>query len=153
MALIKCNECGKEISDKANTCPNCGYRKPLKKMTKLDKIFVPIISILIVAGIIGLMFTPVLVKSSYPNREIKKFSNGESEYIYEKVPGSNIGRQKINPNYRSYYTHDLGEVEKDYSSAIIVGILSILVPTTTIIIYARLKKNEIKKEYHNEKEF
>tara|TARA_Y100001968_G_scaffold287198_1_gene288438 strand:- start:1962 stop:2228 length:267 start_codon:yes stop_codon:yes gene_type:complete len=24
MALIKCNECGKEISDKATTCPNCG---------------------------------------------------------------------------------------------------------------------------------
>lgn len=24
MALINCKECGKEISDKANTCPNCG---------------------------------------------------------------------------------------------------------------------------------
>ena len=24
MALIKCNECGKEVSDKASTCPNCG---------------------------------------------------------------------------------------------------------------------------------
>ena len=24
MALIKCNECQKEISDKATTCPNCG---------------------------------------------------------------------------------------------------------------------------------
>jgi len=24
MALIKCPECGKEISDKANACPNCG---------------------------------------------------------------------------------------------------------------------------------
>ena len=25
MALIKCEECGKEISDKAKTCINCGY--------------------------------------------------------------------------------------------------------------------------------
>lgn len=25
MALITCKECGKEISDKARTCPNCGY--------------------------------------------------------------------------------------------------------------------------------
>lgn len=25
MALIKCSECGKEISDKAKACPNCGY--------------------------------------------------------------------------------------------------------------------------------
>lgn len=24
MALIKCSECGKEISDKAPNCPNCG---------------------------------------------------------------------------------------------------------------------------------
>ena len=24
MALIKCSECGKEISNKANICPNCG---------------------------------------------------------------------------------------------------------------------------------
>ena len=25
MALIKCPECGKEISDKSKTCINCGY--------------------------------------------------------------------------------------------------------------------------------
>ena len=25
MAIIKCPECGKEISDKAHTCPNCGF--------------------------------------------------------------------------------------------------------------------------------
>ncbi len=25
MSLIKCLECGKDISDKANTCPNCGF--------------------------------------------------------------------------------------------------------------------------------
>lgn len=25
MALIKCPECGREISDKATACPGCGY--------------------------------------------------------------------------------------------------------------------------------
>lgn len=25
MALIKCKECGKEFSDMADACPNCGY--------------------------------------------------------------------------------------------------------------------------------
>lgn len=25
MALIKCPECGKEVSDKAQSCPNCGF--------------------------------------------------------------------------------------------------------------------------------
>lgn len=24
MAMIKCDECGKDVSDKAKTCPNCG---------------------------------------------------------------------------------------------------------------------------------
>jgi uncharacterized membrane protein YvbJ len=26
MALMKCPECGKEVSDKAANCPNCGYK-------------------------------------------------------------------------------------------------------------------------------
>ncbi|MDE5803214.1 MAG: zinc-ribbon domain-containing protein [Lachnospiraceae bacterium] len=30
MALIKCPECGKEISDKASSCPGCGY--PINKI-------------------------------------------------------------------------------------------------------------------------
>ena len=30
MALIKCKECGKEVSDKALQCPNCGA--PVKKL-------------------------------------------------------------------------------------------------------------------------
>ena len=29
MALIKCSECGKEVSDKATACPNCGA--PIEK--------------------------------------------------------------------------------------------------------------------------
>lgn len=28
MALIKCRECGKEVSSKAKTCPNCGVSTP-----------------------------------------------------------------------------------------------------------------------------
>lgn len=32
MALIKCGECRKEVSDKASTCPNCGC--PLTEMVK-----------------------------------------------------------------------------------------------------------------------
>lgn len=26
MALIKCEECGHEVSDHAKLCPNCGYQ-------------------------------------------------------------------------------------------------------------------------------
>ena len=35
MALIKCPECGKEISDKANACPNCG--NPINVVEKKEE--------------------------------------------------------------------------------------------------------------------
>lgn len=38
MALIKCKECEKEISDKAKTCPNCGC--PLKEKNAINKMVV-----------------------------------------------------------------------------------------------------------------
>lgn len=31
MALIKCPECGKEISDTATTCPHCGTKTNYQK--------------------------------------------------------------------------------------------------------------------------
>ena len=46
MALIKCPECGKEISDKAASCPNCGFpitqgnvtQEPPQKQKEYDTI-------------------------------------------------------------------------------------------------------------------
>lgn len=35
MALIKCPECGKEISDQATSCPNCGY--PIQSLKTEDQ--------------------------------------------------------------------------------------------------------------------
>lgn len=37
MSLIKCPECGREISDKASTCPGCGC--PVSKMDIGDPIY------------------------------------------------------------------------------------------------------------------
>lgn len=34
MALLNCPECGKEISDKAESCPNCGY--PINECINYD---------------------------------------------------------------------------------------------------------------------
>lgn len=35
MALIKCNECGKEVSSNASNCPNCG--NPINTSVKCPK--------------------------------------------------------------------------------------------------------------------
>lgn len=60
MALMKCPECGKEISDTVKKCPKCGMRikkrmsdrfKPIEK----KKIVIPIIIIVVIIGtVIGI---------------------------------------------------------------------------------------------------
>lgn len=42
MAIIKCKECGREISSKAKTCPGCGYKNK-KKTSKLTWVILIII--------------------------------------------------------------------------------------------------------------
>lgn len=41
MALIKCPECGREVSDKAQTCIHCGYPIPKPKVTLYNVCFDP----------------------------------------------------------------------------------------------------------------
>ena len=41
MALIKCKECGKEFSDMADACPNCGYSPAREQKKKLESNLVP----------------------------------------------------------------------------------------------------------------
>lgn len=50
MALIKCEECGKEISDRAVACPNCGcpveHKKQIVKKTSHTNAMVNVICLL-----------------------------------------------------------------------------------------------------------
>lgn len=45
MSLINCSECGKEVSDKAKACPNCGY--PVSKIKENDFPTYTIIAVLL----------------------------------------------------------------------------------------------------------
>lgn len=59
MAMIKCQECGHQISDKAKTCPNCGAYLRFQHGTnewKLDKMIVIAVFVAIVAIFIWLIF-------------------------------------------------------------------------------------------------
>lgn len=57
MALIKCKECGHEVSDKATTCPNCGC--PMKVVEsengfspkKLFKVVIPVLLVALIGGV------------------------------------------------------------------------------------------------------
>ena len=44
MALIKCEDCGKEFSDKASACPNCGCPYKNKKTEEEKEIIKSVIN-------------------------------------------------------------------------------------------------------------
>lgn len=50
MALIKCAECHKEISDKAKQCPYCGCPQHSSKPTKAIRLIVAICVVLLIVG-------------------------------------------------------------------------------------------------------
>lgn len=73
MAMIKCSECGKDVSDKAAVCPNCGNpigaasapnsavpantaEKPKKKKKGC---LIAVIVVIVVICIISAVYTPV----------------------------------------------------------------------------------------------
>lgn len=69
MSLIKCPECGKEISDKAAVCPNCGCPvEDMKEENPEDKKIVGKMCIVlsIILGFILFRFIDYL-KGSYPH--------------------------------------------------------------------------------------
>jgi len=57
MALLKCTECGKEVSENAEKCPNCGNSIRLESK-KLSPTTIP----LIIIG--GILFALGMVESS-----------------------------------------------------------------------------------------
>ena len=57
MALIKCPECGKEISDTIRKCPNCGYRKKTKPDKKIFIIGGAIVALALIIGVVLMLFT------------------------------------------------------------------------------------------------
>ena len=68
MAIIKCPECGQDVSDKTKKCIHCGYKLPkekklsTKQKKKLGIILFSIILIIILAGLWYFFFCPVTVK-------------------------------------------------------------------------------------------
>lgn len=69
MALIKCSECNKEISDQAKMCPHCGYKQPKAKRKASSQSKKKIVSKLVIAIFVLLIawcgyffFSPITVK-------------------------------------------------------------------------------------------
>lgn len=72
MALVKCSECGKEISDTIKKCPNCGYKNK-KKLNKKKFVIICIISLVL---LIGSCVSIIMIK----NNNTKQQENLVQEY-------------------------------------------------------------------------
>lgn len=111
MALIKCSECGKEISDKATTCPNCSY--PLKKekvkengkriLLQSKKISFNIFKIIIMVCIVS--FILLSIKLLYQHFENQKELKREQEIISKYIGGNitNIENKVWKTEHKDYY--------------------------------------------------
>ena len=84
MALIKCTECGKEISENAASCPHCGNPiKPVqveakKKSSPGCAIALVIVFLLFMAGTIMIDLEPAEMVGYYK----KELANGSNKRVY-----------------------------------------------------------------------
>ncbi len=96
MALIKCPECGKDISDQSRKCPNCGY--PIQKKTPVGKIV--IIALVCLAAIIaGLVIFNVKVVAPKKNYEEAVSLYEGKEYDQAEAKFRALGDYKDSAHY------------------------------------------------------
>ncbi len=117
MALINCNECGKEISDQAKACPHCGM--PLKKKGKGFAVAS------LVLGIIGCVYSLPILLMAFEKFESTGVMIGQATYfmifgILSLIFGIN--------------SHLKGCRLKKKTAGIVLGAISIVVLIISIII-------------------
>lgn len=122
MALIKCSECGKEISDKATTCPNCSYpikREKVKEngkkiLSKYKQISPKVLKILIIVCIAILMIFSIKLayQHLYQRIENQKELKYEQQIISKYIGGNNtdiinkVWKTEHNDYYETYEFKD-----------------------------------------------
>lgn len=132
MALIYCRNCGKQISDKAPSCPHCGaavsaaqqsepiiYGSPIQKPKKHTGVIVGVIVALIaVASIIAAILIPVKVASdehttnTYSSNTYTSSSTGGYSYSYDNDDDNDYSYSYDNDDDNDYsYSYD-----NDYSN-------------------------------------
>ena len=92
MALIKCKECGKEMSDQAESCPNCGYK--LKNKTIKTKKTGAII-VLIASSIFVILSLLLLLAEFTPTQSNPEYSNSTNGITIGELQQSEVLSQDV----------------------------------------------------------
>lgn len=120
MALVKCRECGQEISKEAEKCPHCGA--PQKKKTSL---FTWIVTIAIVLWAIGYFSSPSITSRSSTPSASSSYSSKSNSYSQPEVsysPPLEVLSWKCEKEYS--YVFVVGEV-KNVSSESIKNVMAV----------------------------
>lgn len=98
MALIKCEECGKEISNKAKICMNCGAKteKAKKENIKICIILSIIVTLIVLSIISIFIFQKINDKTELSAKEVVD---------YLKKEGYNFKANKYISYYTTYYIY------------------------------------------------
>ena len=141
MALIKCPECGKEISDKASSCPNCGCPIEIQRSEvssnisdqpitgqsskKSNKKIIPIVIALLVVAILGIVVYNVKVvqprkleaqnKATYEEAValLKRGKYEEANNIFDTIPEyKDVKKLKLEAQNKATYEEAIGLLEK-----------------------------------------
>lgn len=107
MALIKCPECGKGVSDTIKTCPHCGYKikRGHKERNKHNnkRIFIGVVCILLIFTIIG------LVKSKFLHYEIAIKEYNDQNYEAAKNTMEKLSGYKDADDITNQCNYNLGK--------------------------------------------
>ena len=87
MALIKCKECGKKISDKSKKCIHCGTIIENQKISKSFKIFISSITAIIIVIILFIGIPKIIEVNT--KKEI--LNNIIGTWEYQKISATNGG--------------------------------------------------------------
>ena len=129
MAMIKCKECGKELSDKAKTCPHCGVE--LNKKKRIIKTSVIVVGIVLVTlGIVKVFLINGGIGNTIKKYETKQEQKKE-EQEQNKIKQNLLGKWKLVKNEsRSYYSYEPNNeyfnnpfYENTYTSKIIESVV------------------------------
>lgn len=102
MALIKCKECGKEMSDEALVCPNCGIKSPKKSQVKET-----IVGLLFFAGVAAWFFsgpqTPTSTTAAAPDAPATETTKDSPRIVVQ------VGAAEL---YKAYESNEVAADEK-----------------------------------------
>jgi hypothetical protein len=110
MALIKCKDCGKEVSSKSKKCPNCGC--PIKGKAYIKT--TSIISFIFIIILIGIGASVYNSAEQTVNSSSQTTLSNQYIVIYNQI--KNLKQSLNNPNSFQLYNVYIYNVKKDYVS-------------------------------------